>query len=216
MEYASFSSGGKAIGVNVFETGATQAPAILVLHGAGGVDAGNKYVLQLAAAVAANGYSTFLVEYFDRTGTSRASDDDMRQNFAVWLETMEDAVTFVAQQPRVDAQRIGTLGYSLGGYLAVAHAARDPRIRAAAEFAGGIDPEFSKQVRRLPPLLIIHGQEDQRVPFTRGLDLEQFARTLDSSPVETEFYPGEKHVLSPAAALQALGRALRFFGTYMK
>jgi dienelactone hydrolase len=215
MEQTSFTSGGKTIEVNAHFTELETAPAIIVLHGAGGVDAGNRYVGHLAAAVAAHGYSTFVVEYFDRTGTTYASDTEIHKHFDAWVETIKDAVTFVAQQPRVDAEKIGTFGYSLGGYLAVAHAARDPRVRATVELAGGVDRDYSKQVKRLPPLLIVHGREDQRVLFARGVELEKFARGLGSA-VETEYYPGERHILSPVAALRALGRALDFFQTHLK
>lgn len=215
MDSVTFSSGGKTIGMKVFAAGAANSPAILVLHGAGGVDAGNRYVGQLAAAVAANGYSTFVVEYFDRTGTTYASDAVIQKNFTAWLETIADATTYIAERSDIDPGRIGTFGYSLGGYLAVAHAARDPRVRATVELAGGIDSSYSSEVRRLPPLLIVHGEEDQRVPFDRGLELEKFAQRF-GSPVETQFFPNERHILSPAAAFQALARALTFFGNHLK
>ena len=80
-ERKTFQSGGRAITVDIFASRATASPAILVLHGAGGVDAGNKYVGQLAASVAARGYTTFLVEYFDRTGTTYASDEVIHARF---------------------------------------------------------------------------------------------------------------------------------------
>jgi dipeptidyl aminopeptidase/acylaminoacyl peptidase len=215
METITFPSGGKSIGMKVFGTGAANSPAILVLHGAGGVDAGNRYVGQLAAAVAANGYATFIVEYFDRTDTTYASDRVIQKSFDSWLETIADATTVIAERADIDRDRIGTFGYSLGGYLAVAHAARDSRVRATVELAGGIDSSYSRQVRRLPPLLIVHGEQDQRVPFDRGVELEKVARRL-GSPVETLFFPNERHILSPAAAFQALARALTFFETHLR
>ena len=71
----SFKSGGKTIGVEEFiPKGGEAWPAIVVLHGAGGMDYGNSYVRQLATALAGNGYATFLVHYFDRTNNSYAND----------------------------------------------------------------------------------------------------------------------------------------------
>lgn len=211
----SFRSKGRQIGVESFiPTNVVRCPAILVLHGAGGMDSGNKYVRQLAAAVAGNGYATFLVEYFERTGTTFASDPIIHANFDKWVETIRDATTFIADHSSIDRDRIGTVGYSLGGYLAVAHAAGDARIRAVVEVAGGIDPELVRTVKRLPPTLIIHGKEDQRVSFARATELEALLKKL-GTPVKTEFFPNERHILSPSAAIAALGSALEFLGAHM-
>src|SRR6266550_4596046 len=50
-------------------------------------------------------------------------------------------------------------------------------------------------VKRLPPTLIIHGKEDQRVPFARAMELEALLKKL-GTPLKTEFYPNERHILS--------------------
>jgi len=48
------------------------------------------------------------------------------------------ALTFLEQQPEVDANRLGVYGHSMGGKLTVLTAAADPRIKAAAPSCGGI------------------------------------------------------------------------------
>ena len=207
---ASFQSGGRTIGVEMFQPlNAMNAPAILVLHGAGGMDYGNEYVRQLATAFAANGYATLLVHYFDRTGTNYAADPIIRANFEKWLETIGDAVSFALQQPHIDPKRMALFGYSLGAYIAVAHASRDNRVRALVELAGGVDPEFAKTVHHLPPTLVLHGEDDRRVPLDRAKEFIQLLRKL-STPFATKFYPGEGHILSPLAAFDALSRGLTF------
>ena len=40
----------------------------------------------------------------------------------------------------------------------------------------------------------------ERVPFSRAIELERFARKLNE-PVETQFYDNERHILSAIAAL---------------
>jgi dipeptidyl aminopeptidase/acylaminoacyl peptidase len=214
-EESAFTSGGRRIQVQAWRAELDHAPAILVLHGAGVVDAGYRYISELGLKIAAHGFHTFLVEYFDRTGTSYATDTTIRTHSAAWLETIHDAVDFIAAQPGVDAECIGTLGYSLGGYLAVAHAAQDDRIRAVVELAGGIDGETAAAARRLPPLLIVHGREDQRVSFCNAVELQGLCENLHS-PVQTLFLPGERHTLSPGAALVAVRQAMRFFDTHLK
>ena len=212
----SFESGGRRVVVEEFvPESETRAPAVLVLHGAGGIDYGNRYVRQLATAFASSGYATLLVHYFDRTGTSYASDATIHANFNAWLETIHDAVSFAADHPKVDKSRIAVLGYSLGAYLAVAHSARDPRVRAVIEVAGGVDSKFAKGVRRMPPTMIVHGEDDQRVLFERALELKALLARV-GAPFLTRFYRGESHILSPAAGLDALGHGFEFLREHMR
>ena len=48
------------------------------------------------------------------------------------------ALTFLEQQPEVDADRLGVYGHSMGGKITVMTAAADPRVKAAAPSCGGI------------------------------------------------------------------------------
>jgi len=210
-----FTSDGKQIGVQAWRAPLDCAPAIIVLHGAGVVDAGYRYVSRLGQTVAAHGFHAFFVEYFDRTGTTYANDAVIKTHSQIWLETIHEAVDFVAAQPGVDADGIGMLGYSLGGFLAVAHTARDERIHAVVELAGGINAETAAAVRRLPPMLIVHGREDPRVSFHNAIELQSLCEKL-RSPVQTLILPGERHTLSPGAALVAVCQAMRFFDEHLK
>ncbi len=214
MKSITITSGGKIVRVGVFPAAGVANPAVVLLHGSGGANSGNHFTSQLAGALVAGGYSTFAVEYFDRTSTSYASDEIIPALFESWLEAIGDSITAIAQYPGVDAERIGTLGYSLGGYLAVAHPARDARVRSVVEFAGGVDVEFARTIQRLPPLLVIHGEQDRRVPFAQAIELENFARRL-GSPVETEYFPREGHLLSPRGVVQSLQHAVRFFARHL-
>lgn len=205
------SSAGRPVRLEVFlPPGAPRSPALLLLHGASGMNGGHRYIPHVAGALAAQGLATVLVRYFDASETTHASDAEMRQHFDRWLQVIDDAVTAVAQFPEVDPARLGLVGYSLGGYLAVAHASRDRRIRALVEFAGGIDPDFAKSVTHLPPTLIVHGESDRRVPFSRAAELEAVLARV-GAPCETRYFPGEGHLLSPAATLVSLTVAADFF-----
>ena len=211
----SFESGGQRINVEIMQPSSGEAaPGIIVLHGAGGMDHGNRYVRHLATALAGTGYATFLVHYFQRTKTTYASDSAIYANFHQWVSTVQDAVTFAGKHPRIDSARIALFGYSLGGYLAIAAAAQDERVRAVIEFAGGVDAEFARTVKRLPPTLVIHGRNDQRVLFARATELEAVLRKLNA-PFETCYYPDEGHILSPLAALDALGHGIEFLRKHL-
>lgn len=53
------------------------------------------------------------------------------------------ALTFLEQQPEVDADRLGVYGHSMGGKLTVATAS-DPRVKAAVPSCGGISDRYDK------------------------------------------------------------------------
>jgi carboxymethylenebutenolidase len=212
---ASFLSGSTPVRVEMFgPEGEGDYPAVLVLHGAGGIDAGNKYVRQFGAAIAAHGVVALLIHYFDRTGTTYAGDATILCEFPVWLETIRDAVTYATKLPNVTPDRLGLVGYSLGGYLAMAHATQDERIRAVVELAGGIDADSAKNARRFPPVLVVHGKDDRRVPFERAKEVQRVWKQAGAE-IETRFYPGEGHILSAGAALDALSAGLQFLGAHL-
>jgi len=53
------------------------------------------------------------------------------------------ALTFLEQQPEVDADRLGVYGHSMGGKLAVMTAGADSRVKAAAPSCGGVSDRDS-------------------------------------------------------------------------
>ena len=52
-------------------------------------------------------------------------------------------LTFLEQQPQVDADRLGVYGHSMGGKLTVLTAGSDDRVKAAAPSCGGISDRFN-------------------------------------------------------------------------
>ncbi|MCC6265268.1 MAG: SUMF1/EgtB/PvdO family nonheme iron enzyme [Bryobacterales bacterium] len=60
-----------------------------------------------------------------------------------WVWQSQQIVNWLTAQPEVDAQRIGIIGHSLGGKMALYASAFDPRIRAIVSSEPGIALEFS-------------------------------------------------------------------------
>ena len=54
------------------------------------------------------------------------------------------ALTFLEQQPEVDAGKLGVYGHSMGGKLTVLTAGSDTRVKAAAPSCGGISDRYDK------------------------------------------------------------------------
>ncbi len=206
-----FISGGRPIKVEVFAPeSAGRVPAVLVLYGSGGALVGKSEMVRLCRDLSRTGHAAMLVHYFNRTGTLWSTDEKNDRLWPVWADTVKDAVTFAAAHPQVDPDAIGLFGYSLGGFLAVEEATRNPRVRAVAELAGGPFAGRKPAERKMPPVLVLHGREDQRVPVAQAFAIAQAARETGTRPT-VKIYEGEGHALSSAALQDAMKRTREFF-----
>ena len=210
----SFQSGGKQILFDCFApaTPGLRFPAVIGLHGSGG---GYSSMAEPAGMLAAHGFAVYVLHYFDRTGTTEAHDKRVIfRHFFAWMKTLWDAVSFVARQPGVDPERIGLLGFSLGAYLALSHAAIDSRIQAVAEFFGGLPREMKVFTRRLCPVLILHGEVDPTVPVEEAYHLQ---RVLEERkiPYEMQIYPGTGHQFRGETWQDAVQRTLVFLQRHL-
>jgi carboxymethylenebutenolidase len=124
------------------------------------------------------------------------------------MRTIGDAITFVGQHASVDANRIGLLGFSLGAYLALSVASVEPRVKAVVEFFGGM-PEELHGFTRMPPVLILHGEQDRVVPVTEATRLKQLLERT-KTPYEVRLYPGAGHGFSGLQLLDAGQRTSQF------
>ena len=204
----SFTSDGHNIPVDVITPGGNgRHPAVLVLHGSTGMwdPVHNRYAQQFSRF----GYVVFLVHYFERTGTARATDPAAQEHFPAWMRTVSDAITFAAQHPGVDPGRIALLGFSLGAYLALSVAAVDRRVKAVVDFFGGLPAHFQDKLEHMPPVLILHGEADRTVPVDEAYALEQVLRAKQFA-YEIKTYPRAGHVLNLPALLDAGQRTVRF------
>jgi carboxymethylenebutenolidase len=209
-----FESGGKSIRLDAYLPEAVDGlvPAVIALHGAGGDVPGME---RYAGLLAAQGFAVYLLHYFDRAGIE-SGDNPMTvkqtivRNFPLWMKTLWDAISFVERQPHVDRERIALLGFSLGAYLSLANSAIDPRVKAVVEFFGGMPKEMNFFMRRLCPVLILHGEADPTVPVEEAYRLQ---RLLEKKGIayEIKIYPGAGHGFEDQAIWQdAALRSLRF------
>jgi carboxymethylenebutenolidase len=208
----SFTSGNKEIRIDHYASArAGLSPAVLLVHGSGGP----LYGLDPFAQQATNfGVHVFVVHYFDRTGHSWVSPQQVEPHYLEWMETVKDAVTFVSQQAGVDVSRIGLLGFSLGAYLSLGLATQDNRIAAIAELFGGLPDFFEKDAAKLPPVLILHGARDNVVPVTEAEELERLLKQ-NNVPYEKHIYKDQAHTFRGLAQLDAMRRVVGFFRKYL-
>jgi len=209
-----FQSGGKPIRLDAYlpKTQDGRVPAVIALHGAGGNVAGME---RYASALAAQGFAVYVLHYFDRTGTESADKPTIMRNFPLWMKTLWDAISFVETQPPVDRDRIALLGFSLGAYLSLANSAIDPRVKAVVEFFGGMPREMHLFMRRLCPVLILHGEADQTIPVEEAYAIQKLLEKK-GIPYEIKIYPGAGHGFEDETIWRDAGlRSLEFLQKYL-
>ena len=211
----SLSVGDDKISAEVFEQGPVRKrPVVVVLHGAGGTLFDGPEMRRVARHLAAEGNAVYLVRYFERTGTVFAVDSSMQKHFGTWRHAITDAVSAI-QQLRGDRSPVGIYGYSLGGFLALFTASDNPNVAAVVEHAGGVWNGKMDRIGKLPPVLMIHGEQDGRVPFDKYA--QPLERTLRQRGVtlQTRFFPNEAHVFTPQAMQEVRGAAATFFRRHL-
>lgn len=206
-------SGGKSIRIDCFlPLCEKQFPAVIALHGSGGMR--ESFSEQPARMLAASGFAVFLFHYFERTGTGYATEPTIRENFPAWMATISDAIAYAGSLKTVKQDRTALIGFSLGGYLALSVASRDPRIKAVIEFCGGLPDELADACTTMPPTLILHGEVDNMVPVSEAHKMEELLKRTNSA-YEMKIYPGVGHFFSGLTMVDAAQRTLAFLKKHL-
>jgi carboxymethylenebutenolidase len=208
-----FESGGRSIRLDAYlpDNASAPLPAVIALYGAGGNISGME---RYASVLATQGFAVYLLNYFDRTGTEFADKQIIFRNFPLWMKTLWDAISFVEKQPQVDASRIALLGFSLGAYLSLATSAIDPRVKIVVEFFGGMPKEMKLFMRRLCPVLILHGEDDATVPVEEAYNLQKLLEKKNI-PYEIKIYPKVGHGFETETWKDAGQRSLQFLQKHL-
>ena len=216
-EDATFKSRGQEVVVDICAPEAPgKHPAVVVLHGHGGVGEGKRSGSHdLARRLARAGYVALVPHYF---GSRKPDPKDGRKNvrsFAAWERTVGETVSYASRRADVDPKRIGLLGTSMGSWVALSVAARDRRVSAVVEYYGGFPVWEALDPSQLPPVLVLHGDADRNVKVDEAHRLEQI---LQQAGVvhEVHIYPGAGHGFRGDHAEDAMRRTLEFFGAHMK
>ncbi len=107
-------------------------PAFIVLHGFGSNSEGNN-VLQPTRVLSEFGYVTLR---FDMRGCGKSEGEFGRVICLEQVEDLGNALNFLAAHPAVDPDRIGVVGSSFGGAVAVYAGGTNPRIAAVISNGG--------------------------------------------------------------------------------
>lgn len=196
-------------------------PGVVLLTGSSGWQTA---YAEIAKSMAGSGFVALALDYLAETGRDPSSEEESR-HWPTWEATVQNAVAYLKGCQDVAGERIALVGYSLGAYLAISLASRLPGVRAIVEFfgGGGRGPEsLDKEVRNLPPLLILHGDADSVVPVSAAHRLRE-AVIAQGGYVEMHIYPGAEHAFnapwspmcSEAESSDSLIRTVEFLARWL-
>ncbi|QQO10728.1 alpha/beta hydrolase family protein [Breznakiella homolactica] len=161
--------------------GGEQFPAVVMLHGYGSDknEAGNGYKL-FAPELAKNGIASIRIDFI---GTGDSTVDHIYFNYDTAVSDADAAAAYIAGLPEIDAKRIGVLGWSQGGTIAMLSAGRNRIYKSAVTWAGA--PESAKFVSDEETYAIAKrdgyavAEFNWRTPLKLGIDAFEIARKTD-------------------------------------
>ena len=199
--------------------------AVVVLHGCGGF---STFDHRLAGDLPQMGIATLYIDFFAPTPPPgnrgfcgvRRTTFSHRDIFTRWQHVVLDAAASLRRTPNINPRRVGVVGWSLGGGLAVATAAaaelpgssRRP-FAAVVGFSTGGDLRRQPAVR-LPPLLLLSGGTTDAIPLVATEALYRSARAAGDQ-VELFVYPHGVHDWRGRQGRVGIRRAVAFLTTQM-
>jgi carboxymethylenebutenolidase len=205
-------------------------PAVVVIQHQGGVD---EFIEEMTDRVAAAGYVGVAPDLYHRDGPDCRDDGPTRRARLVDVNVVKDVnatVAFLKGHRAVDGERMGIVGFCMGGRVSYLMAAAQPAFTAAVDYYGGNimvpwgqEPApFERTAEIRCPLLGLFGEEDGNPSPAdmRKLDAEL---TRHGKAHEFHSYPGANHAFMnrrgaryhAQADSDSWPKALAFFGKHL-
>jgi carboxymethylenebutenolidase len=171
--------------------GAGPHPGVVVVHELFGL---NDNIRGICRRFAEEGYAALAVDLFE--GRNRALC--MARMFAGGLRgdldyygvpALKAALGRFAQREDVDAERLGAVGFCLGGSVVLTWACTDDRLSAIAPYYG-MAPRPREAIRRMCPVV---GSWPDRDFTTRAARVLETELTAAGTAYDLKIYPGTKH-----------------------
>ncbi len=212
-------------------------PVVMLLHGCAPNDFGASEFKRMCIGLAERGYYASFIEYYGAAGAPNCRDLAMMRGVSlapeapipddVWMHELVSAAKALANNPQADTARLGVIGFSFGGTLAVITAALNPEaISAIVDYYGFSNPKIEDAVARqsnFPPTLILQGDSDSRERVVDSIHLHNVIAKHQKAS-EIRVYPGVEHAFNfrgapgydQEASEDAWSRTLSFLDRYLK
>ena len=198
--------------------------AVIVIHEWWGL---NNWVKEQTEKLAALGYVALAVDlYRGKVATDAAQAHELSRGLPQdrGIKDLQAAITYLATRKDVKPDRIGSVGWCMGGGFSIQLAVHDSRLRACVINYGALptDPNDLQQIGAA--VLGNFGADDRGIT---AADVEAFKKAMTNAQraFEVKIYPGAGHGFEnpnnkdgyrPEAAADAWTRTTNFFKTTLK
>lgn len=178
-------------------------PAMILKHGSAGLSgAQGDNIRKWAKTLNEWGIAAFIVDSFSPRGLGESASDQSKLRSLADLADTFAALKVLAADPRIDSGRIGVIGWSRGGAVAMETALESARHAVLGEtnlkFAahvvlyGMASPQYRDTATDHAPMLFLHGEADNLVPVGPTHEFADWIKTK-GNPVIFQTYPGVYH-----------------------
>ncbi len=195
-----------------------QYPALVVIHEWWGL---NDWVKEQTEKLADQGYVALAVDlYRGKTATDSSEAHELMRGLPQdrAIRDMLAAYAYLGTRKDVKADKIGSIGWCMGGGLSLQLAIHQPRLAACVVNYGSLptDPNDIQQINA--PVLGNFGADDRGIT---PADVEAFDKTMKgmNRRIDVKIYPGAGHAFEnpnntdgyrPEAAADAWARTIAF------
>jgi carboxymethylenebutenolidase len=199
-------------------------PALIVIHEWWGL---NDWVTEQASKLSDQGYVALAVDlYRGKVATTPEMAHELMRGVPEdrAKRDLHAAFEFLAAQPNVRKDRIGAIGWCMGGGYSLDVALQEPTLAADVINYGHLatDPDALKKINA--PILGLFGAQDQGIPAD---DVKKFGATLDQlgKKIDVKIYddaghafenPNNKAGYRAADATDAWKRTVNFLAENLK
>lgn len=172
-------------------------PAVVFAHGWGSGQASPRNRI-VAEELVTGGFASLLFDFTgDGDSEGTATDSTLDQQ----VDDLGAAIGLLEALDEVDSSRVGVMGASSGGAVALLRAARDPRIRALVlRSANPAGAEEAVSAVKIPTMLIV-GENDEPIRTANEMLLAGL-----SGPARLEIVSGGDHLFNDPEALRQAAR----------
>jgi carboxymethylenebutenolidase len=225
-ETVSFKSGDDTVSAFlVAPEGKGPFPAVLVIQEWWGL---NDWVKDQARALAKDGYVALAVDLY--RGKSATTQEDAHQLMNALprdrgMRDITSGFTYLASRPDVKKDKIGVIGWCMGGGYAFATAVAEPTLAAAVVYYGAPPTEAADIAKIKAPILGNFGAEDKGPSPDQVRAFETAAKAAGKT-FDAKVYPGAGHAFANVnnpwhgyredAAKDAWSRTEAFFAEHLK
>jgi carboxymethylenebutenolidase len=225
-ETVSFKSGEEtATGFLATPTGKGPFPAMIVIQEWWGLD---DWVKDQARALAKEGYVALAVDLYRGKVTSKQEEAHQLMSGLPpdrALRDLKAAFATLAARPDVKKDRIGSIGWCMGGRYTLALAVEEPKLAAAVAYYGAPPTEAAAIAKIQAPVLGNFGAEDKG-PSPEQVKAFEEAMKKAGKKVDVKLYEGAGHAFAnpnnpwngyrEAAAKDAWARTVAFLAANLK